>query len=39
MAKDVFTNAEVGDYFNAHFLNLKIDMEKGEDRLLQKNIK
>ena len=36
MAKDVFTNAEVGDYFNAHFLNLKIDMEKGEGPALAK---
>lgn len=30
MAKDVFTQKEVGDYFNAKFLNVKMDMEKGE---------
>ncbi len=30
MAKDVFTQKEVGDYFNAHFVNVKMDMEKGE---------
>ncbi|MCF8246630.1 MAG: thioredoxin family protein [Saprospiraceae bacterium] len=30
MARDVFTEKEVGDYFNAHFVNVKMDMEKGE---------
>lgn len=30
MAKDVFTDPAVGDYFNANFINVKIDMEKGE---------
>ncbi len=30
MAKDVFTQKEVGDYFNKHFVNVKMDMEKGE---------
>ena len=30
MARDVFTQKEVGDYFNAHFVNVKMDMEKGE---------
>lgn len=30
MAKDVFTQKEVGDYFNAKFINVKMDMEKGE---------
>jgi thioredoxin-related protein len=30
MAKDVFTQKEVGDFFNKHFINVKIDMEKGE---------
>lgn len=29
MAKTVFTQAEVGDYFNENFINLKIDMEEG----------
>jgi thiol-disulfide isomerase/thioredoxin len=30
MAANVFTKAEVADYFNAGFVNAKIDMEKGE---------
>ncbi len=30
MAKHVFTNDTVADYFNANFVNLKFDMEKGE---------
>lgn len=30
MARDVFTEKEVGDYFNAHFVNVKMDMEKGD---------
>lgn len=30
MAKHVFTNDSVADYFNANFVNLKLDMEKGE---------
>ncbi|MCZ4695398.1 thioredoxin [Ancylomarina euxinus] len=30
MAKDVFTQDHVADYFNANFVNFKIDMEKGE---------
>ncbi len=30
MARDVFTKKEVGNYFNAQFVNAKIDMEKGE---------
>ncbi len=29
MAKNVFTQAEVGDYYNENFINLKIDMEEG----------
>lgn len=28
MAKNVFTQAKVGDYFNANFINLKLDMEE-----------
>ena len=28
MAKNVFTKEEVGDFFNANFVNMKIDMEK-----------
>ena len=30
MAANVFTNEAVGAYFNENFINLKIDMEKGE---------
>ncbi len=30
MAANVFTDAEVGKLFNDKFINLKIDMEKGE---------
>ncbi len=29
MAAQVFTLPEVGEYYNAHFINMKIDMEKG----------
>ncbi|GAH00631.1 unnamed protein product, partial [marine sediment metagenome] len=30
MSKNVFTEGKVGDYFNESFVNVKIDMEKGE---------
>ena len=30
MAKDVFTQKEVGDFYNKSFINVKLDMEKGE---------
>src|SRR3989304_5110710 len=30
MAKNVFTNDTVADYYNATYVNAKIDMEKGE---------
>lgn len=30
MARDVFSQKEVGDYYNAHFVNVKMDMEKGD---------
>lgn len=30
MASNVFTQQEVGEYFNAHFVNVKYNMEKGE---------
>lgn len=29
MARKVFPREEVGDFFNQHFINMKIDMEKG----------
>ena len=31
MADKVFPQAKVGEYYNAHFLNLKLDAEKSED--------
>ena len=30
MSKDVFTQKEAGEFFNAKFVNVKMDMEKGE---------
>jgi thioredoxin-related protein len=30
MARDVFSDPEVGQFFNKHFINIKVDMEKGE---------
>lgn len=30
MAKEVFSTEEAGAFFNEHFINLKVDMEKGE---------
>ncbi|CCH51648.1 Thioredoxin domain protein [Fibrisoma limi BUZ 3] len=30
LQKKVFTQKEVGDYFNGKFINVKMDMEKGE---------
>lgn len=30
MAKNVFTQSEVGNFYNENFINLKLDMEKGE---------
>lgn len=30
MNRQVFTQKEAGDYFNKHFISLKMDMEKGE---------
>lgn len=30
LAKNVFPQKEVGEYYNANFVNLKMDMEKGE---------
>lgn len=36
LAKMVFTNDTVADYFNRHFVNVKVDMEKGEGPVLAK---
>ena len=30
MSKEVFPHAEVGAFYNKHFINLKLDMERGE---------
>jgi thiol-disulfide isomerase/thioredoxin len=30
MSKNVFTDASVGEFYNKNFINLKLDMEKGE---------
>jgi thioredoxin-related protein len=30
MVKNIFPLKTVGDYYNSHFINAKIDMEKGE---------
>jgi len=35
MAANTFTDAEVGKLFNQHFVNYKIDMEKGEGPALR----
>lgn len=36
MAKDVFPQKEVGDFFNRNFINIKVDMEKGEGKDIAK---
>lgn len=36
LSKDIFTRKDVGDFFNAHFINVKYDMEKGEGKELHK---
>ncbi len=36
MAKNVFTNDTVADYFNAQFINAQFDMEKGEGKEIAK---
>jgi thioredoxin-related protein len=39
MAADIFPQKEVGDYFNKQFVNVKMDMEKGEGLDLAKKYK
>jgi thiol:disulfide interchange protein len=34
MAANTFTDAAVGEYFNKYFVNMKVDMERGEGRTL-----
>lgn len=36
LARDVFTLNEVADYFNEHFISMKVDCEKGEGVELRK---
>ncbi|HHS95782.1 MAG TPA: thioredoxin family protein [Phaeodactylibacter sp.] len=36
MSRDIFPKGEVGEYYNAHFVNVKMDMEKGEGLVLAK---
>ncbi|PHN01315.1 thioredoxin family protein [Flavilitoribacter nigricans] len=36
MSKNVFTQEKVGDFYNENFVNVKIDMEKGEGLLFAK---
>lgn len=36
MAATAFVDAKVGQYFNANFINVKMDMEKGEGPALQR---
>jgi thioredoxin-related protein len=39
MSADIFPQKEVGDYFNKQFINVKMDMEKGEGLDLAKKYK
>ncbi len=39
MSKRVFTKEDVGTYFNDNFINLKLDMEKGEGKSFAKKYK
>ena len=34
LQRNVFTQKDVGDYFNKRFINVKIDMERGEGPML-----
>ncbi len=36
MSKMIFPKAAVGEFYNEHFVNVKLDMEKGEGRNFQK---
>lgn len=39
LAKDIFTREDVGTFFNAHFINVKYDMEKGVGKDLYERYK
>lgn len=36
MSANVFTDQSVAEYYNAHFINLKMDMERGEGPTLSR---
>ncbi len=38
MAKNTFTKEKAGTYFNEHFINVKMDMEKGEGVMMSKQL-
>ncbi len=35
MSRDIFPMKEAGDFYNANFINMKMDMEKGEGRTIR----
>lgn len=37
MSANIFPQTEVGEFYNSHFVNVKVDMEKGEGLLLAKD--
>jgi thioredoxin-related protein len=39
MAKNVFTNPAVGDFYNTNFVNLKLDMEESESTEFKKSFR
>ena len=39
MTKNIFPQKAAGDYFNSEFVNIKLDMEKGEGPELAKRLK
>ncbi len=39
MAKNVFTHPSVGEYYNANFVNMKLDMEESESRDFKKSFR
>jgi thiol-disulfide isomerase/thioredoxin len=39
LAKDIFPQKKVGDYFNSNFINVTYDMEKGDGKMLNAKYK
>ena len=39
MQKNVFTRPDVGEFFNKNFINVKMDMERGEGRQLSQQFR